>query len=112
MFWLSKPSPLGLRALVTRDLAQLFPTLEEAQSAINKMPSGYKLAGVSFAVEYCDSSTETRLLDEMRLIGSNKREEPETISGAESRTVADPVAEPKAPRKWLSWAKLGRLWQH
>jgi hypothetical protein len=113
IFWLSEPSsPIGLRALVTRDLAQVFPTVEEAQSAINNMPTGYKLARASFAVEYCDSSTDTRLLDEMRVIRPNKREEPETISGAESRTVADLDAEPKAPRKWLSWATLASLWQH
>jgi hypothetical protein len=112
VFWLSEPSALELRTLVTRDLAQLFPTVEEAQSAINKMPSGYKLAGVSFAVEYCDASAETRLLDEMRVVRPNKREEPETISAAESRTVADLDAGPKASRKWLSWATLAGLWQH
>jgi hypothetical protein len=48
--WLSKLSALGLRTLVTRELAQTFPTLEAAESAINKMPTGYKLARISFEV--------------------------------------------------------------
>jgi hypothetical protein len=111
VFWLGEPSALGLRTLVTRDLAQLFPTVEEAQSAIDKMASGYKLAGVSFAVEDSGSSTDSRV-HETRVIRPYKSEEPETISAAESRTVADLDAGPKAPTKWLSWAALARLWQH
>ena len=60
--WLSKLSALGLRTLVTRDLAQLFPTIEAAESAINKMPTGYKLARIPFAIELSLKSTDRRVL--------------------------------------------------
>ena len=53
-FWLSKPSNIGLRTLVTRDQAELFATVEDAQRAIKKMPQGYKLARIFFAVELND----------------------------------------------------------
>jgi hypothetical protein len=58
--WLSELSALGLRTLVTRDRAQLFPTIEEAESAIDKMPTGYKLARVSFAIELSLKHREPR----------------------------------------------------
>jgi hypothetical protein len=58
--WLSELSALGLRTLVTCDLAQLFPTIEAAESAINKMPSGYELARVSFAIELSLKHREPR----------------------------------------------------
>jgi hypothetical protein len=51
VLWLSKPSDIGLRTLVKRDQADLFPTVEEAERAISQMPKGYKLARVSFAIE-------------------------------------------------------------
>jgi hypothetical protein len=57
-FWLSKSSDLGLRTLVTRDQAEQFPTIEEAQRAIDGMPKGYKLARISFAIEL---SVESRV---------------------------------------------------
>ena len=50
-FWLSKPSNIGLRTLVTRDQAEVFATIEDAQRAVKEMPQGYKLARISFAVE-------------------------------------------------------------
>ena len=49
-FWLSR-SERGLRKLVTRDQADLFPTVEAAELAIKQMPRGYKLARVAFAIE-------------------------------------------------------------
>jgi len=51
VFWLSKPSEIGLRTLVARDQAELFPSIEAAEHAIKRMPKGYKLARVSFAIE-------------------------------------------------------------
>jgi hypothetical protein len=51
VFWLSKPSEIGLRTLVERDRAYVFSTIEDAQRAIEKMPKGYKLARISFAIE-------------------------------------------------------------
>ena len=55
IFWLSEPSPYGLRTLVTRDEAAIFATIEGAQSAIDKMSKGYQLARVSFAIELSDA---------------------------------------------------------
>ena len=55
IFWLSEPSPYGLRTLVTRDEAATFLTLDEAQSAIDKMSKGFQLARVSFAIELLGS---------------------------------------------------------
>jgi len=49
-FWLSKPSEIGLRTLVERDQADVFPTIEAAERAIKEMPKGYKLARVSFGI--------------------------------------------------------------
>jgi hypothetical protein len=51
VFWLSEPARHGLRTLVKHNQADHFPTVEAAQSAINKMPTGYKLARVSFEIE-------------------------------------------------------------
>jgi hypothetical protein len=51
IFWLSEPSSYGMRTLVTRDEAATFPTVEEAQSAIDNMSKGYQLARISFAIE-------------------------------------------------------------
>ena len=53
-FWLSKPSNIGLRKLVTRDQAEVFATVADAQRAIREMPQGYKLARISFAIELND----------------------------------------------------------
>jgi len=61
IFWLSKPSNVGLRTLVTRDQADQFPTIEEAQRAIDDMPKGYKLARISFAIELSVGSSTTPL---------------------------------------------------
>jgi hypothetical protein len=58
IFWLSKPSEIALRTLVIRDQADQFPTIEEAQRAIDDMPKGYKLARISFAIEL---SVESRI---------------------------------------------------
>jgi len=58
IFWLSKLSHVGLRTLVMRDQADQFPTIEEAQRAIDGMPKGYKLARMSFAIEL---SVESRV---------------------------------------------------
>lgn len=51
VFWLSKPSNFGLRTIVARDQAELFPTVEAAKRAIKRMPKGYRLARVAFAIE-------------------------------------------------------------
>ena len=51
VFWLSKPGEFGLRTLVGRDRADIFPTIEYAECAIQAMPTGYKLARISFAIE-------------------------------------------------------------
>ena len=54
IFWLSELSRFGLRTLVTRNRAATFRNADEAQIAITRMPTGYKLAGVSFAIEPCE----------------------------------------------------------
>jgi hypothetical protein len=53
VYWLSKPSEFGLRTLVARQQADRFPTLEAAEHAIKEMPTGYKLARISFAIDLC-----------------------------------------------------------
>ena len=59
IFWLSKPENIGLRTLVTRDQADQFSTIEEAQRAIDAMPKGYKLARIRFAIELAVESRVT-----------------------------------------------------
>jgi hypothetical protein len=61
IFWLSKPANIGLRTLVTRDQADQFSTIEEAQRAIDAMPKGYKLARIRFAIELSVESRVTPL---------------------------------------------------
>ncbi len=61
IYWLSKPTAAGLRTLVTRDRADEFPTVADAQSAIKQMPSAFRLAGVSFAIELAGSTQIARL---------------------------------------------------
>jgi len=51
VFWLSKPSSLGLRTLVSREEAELLLSAAAAERAIKKMAKGYKPAHVQFAIE-------------------------------------------------------------
>jgi hypothetical protein len=51
VFWLSRPSSLGLRTLVACEKAEDFSSFEAAERAIKKMPKGYKLAQVHFGIE-------------------------------------------------------------
>jgi hypothetical protein len=60
IFWLSELSRFGLRTLVTRNRAATFRNADEAQIAISRMPGGYRLAGVSFAIESCESTHAER----------------------------------------------------
>jgi hypothetical protein len=126
VFWLSKLSEIGLRTLVTRDQADVFPTIEDAQRAITTMPQGYKLAKISFAIELAGELRAARAPQSAQLARPMSHEpkntigevhnlqsgEPETISGAECGTVGDePAGGLKAWRKWFSRAALARLWQ-
>jgi hypothetical protein len=60
IFWLSRACTAGLRTLVARDQADQFPTIADAQLAIKEMPRGYRLAGVSFAIELSGDIRVTR----------------------------------------------------
>jgi hypothetical protein len=126
VFWLSEPSEIGLRTLVSRDQAEVFPTHDAAERAIQEMPTGYKFARVSFATTLAGVSYAARadksaqpmwhLSDEPKTkigdLQDAQPNEPETISDAASWTVADvPCSGPKASKNWLSWAALARLWQ-
>ncbi|HXY32588.1 MAG TPA: hypothetical protein VEI07_00080 [Planctomycetaceae bacterium] len=123
VFWLGKPSEIGLRTLVPRDQADVFPTLEEAKRAIKTMPEGYQLAKISFAVELAGGLLAAQPAQVVRHINDEPKtairdlenlhsDESETISGAECRTVGDaPADESKSWRKWFSLAALAKLWQ-
>ena len=122
VFWLSKPSELALRTLVARNQAEIFPTLEEAELAIKRMPEGYKFAGVSFGIALAcelraprpapsaqparhvgDETTNT-----MVGVKDAKTNEPETISDAATLTVSDVSPDELTAGTW--WASLARLW--
>jgi hypothetical protein len=126
VFWLGKPSEVGLRTLVARDQADVFPTLEDAQSVIKTMPAGFKLASISFAIELAGEVPAARTRRSAQLVRRKADEpkttighpqnlqsdEPETISGTECRTVSDiPTGKRKALRKWFSWTALAELWR-
>ena len=125
VYWLSKPSDIGLRRLVAWDQAELFPTFEDAELAIKKMPEGYKFAGISFAIElsgelhaaraelsaegvrHVSDEPESTMSDVRHLQG----DEPETISDAAGNTIGDvPAGEPKTSRMRF-WRALARLLQ-
>jgi hypothetical protein len=121
VFWLSKPSELGLRTLVARNLAEIFPTLEEAEVAIKQMPEGYKFAGVSFGIALAVdlaaarpsrfSEPGTRVSDETTdtmVPVKDVQPEAETISDAATATVSDVTAGEPTARKW--WDTLSKLW--
>jgi hypothetical protein len=65
IFWLSKPGIAGLRSLVTRDCADEFSTVADAQQAIKDMPRAFKLARVSFAIELSGDFRVTRPRNEL-----------------------------------------------
>jgi hypothetical protein len=52
--WLSAPCYRGIRAVTTRETAQVFPTVKEAEAAITELPQAIADAGLSFVVEEAD----------------------------------------------------------
>ncbi len=61
VFWLGNPSSLGLRTLVAREEAEVFSSVEAAETAIKKMPKGYKVARVHFAIELSGDLRRARI---------------------------------------------------
>ena len=53
-FWLSPPSADGFRTIVDREIADVFPTVEDAHAAIGKMPQLFRDAETLFSVESND----------------------------------------------------------
>jgi hypothetical protein len=49
--WLSPAGEAGLRALATREWADVFPTVADARVAIAKLPGAFVDTGLAFTVE-------------------------------------------------------------
>jgi hypothetical protein len=52
--WLLPPSSHGVRSISIRENADIFPSVEEAEAAIAKMPPAFAAAGIFFSVEEAD----------------------------------------------------------
>jgi hypothetical protein len=78
VFWLSKQSSLGLRTLVSREEADLFSSVEAAERAITKMPKGYKLAHVRFAIELSGDLRRARTGQSTHSVTPPEKPEPDT----------------------------------
>jgi hypothetical protein len=52
--WLSEADETGSRSLATRSMAGVFNTIQDAQTAIVKLPRAYQDAGLVFYIERAD----------------------------------------------------------
>jgi hypothetical protein len=52
--WLSDANEAGFRTLATREMAGVFQTAADAQTAIAKLPRAFRDAGLIFYVERAD----------------------------------------------------------
>jgi hypothetical protein len=52
--WLAFADERGFRTLATRQMAEIFPSVEDAQSAINMMQRAFLVTGLVFSIEPAD----------------------------------------------------------
>jgi hypothetical protein len=50
-FWLGDPKETGLRSLVPRERAAVFPTMEDATAAVARMHQAFTSVGYLFSIE-------------------------------------------------------------
>jgi hypothetical protein len=52
--WLTRTGSNGLRSADRRDMAEIFPGVDEAKAAVDSMPRQFAAGGVAFSVEDSD----------------------------------------------------------